>query len=155
MYASLEFAMMSKQPVGMQRGQIYESAVVVFWQEKRCVTIAGAGGDTGDCLVSRSRYAGFLTLLQWLCRGFTCKLGTEGNHVSTSTLWLGKISSAWHSIFHAGNCLPLFCAKCKLRNLHVRFFFFFLPPHVTCHWEGPRRVAVLELICVAQFLARN
>lgn len=53
----------------MQQGKIYESAGVVFWREKRCVTIAGLR-QPGDCLTSQSRYAGFLTLLQCL----TCLL---------------------------------------------------------------------------------
>lgn len=84
--ASLEFAVIPKAgcvPAVMQQGKIDESAGVVFWREKRCVTIAGRHWGLSSILEQVCRLSHTAAVA---CRGSTCKLGTRGNQASTSTL---------------------------------------------------------------------
>lgn len=88
MSAPLEFAVMLGAgcvPAVMQQGEIYEGAGEVFWQEKRCVTIA-AGPHWGLFSIPAAGMQAFLTLLLWLVVDITCPLGTKRSHVSTIRL---------------------------------------------------------------------
>ena len=83
--ASLESAVGPRptaSPTVLRHGEIYESAGVVFWQKKCCVTVAGRHEG---CCTSRSRTQA-LTLLQGPCCEHTSTSGTEENHISTNTL---------------------------------------------------------------------
>ena len=124
MSAPLEFAVMLGAgcvPAVMQQGEIYEGAGDVFWQEKRCVTIA-AGPHWGLFSIPVTGMQAFLSLLQWLVVDITCTLGTKRSHVSAIRIWVCKSPSMTQQI----SCWELACAVYRMQIQQFACMYLFI-----------------------------